>query len=600
MKYRTDIDGLRAIAVISVIIFHLGFLPNGYLGVDIFFVISGFLITSIIYKEIIEKKFSILKFYERRVRRIIPLLLFVSATAFLTGIFLMLPDDLENLAQAVLASNFSVNNILMYLTSADYWATKNEYKPLMHTWSLGIEEQYYLIYPFLLLVISRIKISYIKILLSIITLVSILLFLFDGTSASRFYLLHFRFFELSIGGLAAILFYKTLEINSKWRYLYYSSLILLLLILISSFGSNQIKVILTTLLTVTILVIGKFFYQKDKFINILLQNKLVVYIGNISFSLYMWHQVIFAFSRYSLFEKIGMLQYFLLIAVVILLSVLTYHFIENPFRDKNVLSTRKVLVIVGTFFIITSVSSFYIYSIGGIYKDFPSLGLYRKDNTKRGYNLFSGADNIHIHYNESAAKLDKKFQSSGEPKILVIGNSYGRDMVNVFKESSISGQIQISFFGIKRIKSDKEIAERMQDADYVFFATDEFVSKAWVKEIGEIHKFNIDFNKIYFFGTKDFGYSNGIHYKKIHEISEFSKYYTQMRDGTIGIDSSIKHEWGSHYISLIDPVKGNNNGVRVFTDDGKFISQDTYHFTRFGAIYYAKSLDEKLKEIIKI
>ena len=129
IKYRNDIDGLRAYAVIAVIIFHLGFLPNGYLGVDVFFVISGFLITSIIYKELTNNSFSIWKFYERRIRRIIPLLLFITTTAFGFGLILMLPDDLENLAQSVVASNFSANNILMLITSADYWATKNEYKP---------------------------------------------------------------------------------------------------------------------------------------------------------------------------------------------------------------------------------------------------------------------------------------------------------------------------------------------------------------------------------------------------------------------------------------------------------------------------------------
>ena len=148
-KYRTDIDGLRAIAVISVILFHLKYISNGYLGVDVFFVISGYLITSIIYKEVESNSFSILKFYEKRIRRIIPLVLFTSFVAFILGLFFMLPDDLENLSQAVFASNFSVNNILMRITSSDYWAIKNDYKPLMHTWSLGIEEQFYLFYPFI-------------------------------------------------------------------------------------------------------------------------------------------------------------------------------------------------------------------------------------------------------------------------------------------------------------------------------------------------------------------------------------------------------------------------------------------------------------------
>ena len=106
MVYRDDIDGLRALAVISVVLFHLGYVSNGYLGVDVFFVISGYLITGIIYRQSVRKSFSLLNFYERRIRRIIPLVLVTSLFAFIMGIFLMLPDDLENLSQAVFASIF--------------------------------------------------------------------------------------------------------------------------------------------------------------------------------------------------------------------------------------------------------------------------------------------------------------------------------------------------------------------------------------------------------------------------------------------------------------------------------------------------------------
>ena len=133
MQYRTDIDGLRAFAVSAVILFHLGYLPNGYLGVDVFFVISGYLITSIVYGKASRGTFSIADFYRRRIRRILPLMLVVSSVALAVGASYMLPDDLENLGQSVVASNFSANNILMYFTSADYWAVRNDYKPLMHT-----------------------------------------------------------------------------------------------------------------------------------------------------------------------------------------------------------------------------------------------------------------------------------------------------------------------------------------------------------------------------------------------------------------------------------------------------------------------------------
>ena len=154
-SYRNDIDGLRAIAVLAVIIFHFGFLPNGYLGVDVFFVISGYLITGIIYNELNENRFSMINFYLRRTRRIIPLALFISMVSLSIGVATMLPDDLENLAQSVASTNLFSNNILQAITTKNYWDVVNEYKPLMHTWSLGIEEQYYLFYPLLFLLVGK-------------------------------------------------------------------------------------------------------------------------------------------------------------------------------------------------------------------------------------------------------------------------------------------------------------------------------------------------------------------------------------------------------------------------------------------------------------
>src|SRR5690349_7687321 len=155
MQFRKDIQGLRALAVIVVIIFHLGFLPNGYLGVDVFFVISGFLIIGIINKDFINGTYSIKDFYVRRFRRIIPLVLLTGLVALILGTYFMLPDDLENLSQSIIATNFFSNNILQLITVRNYWDIMNEYKPLMHTWSLGVEEQFYIVIPFLFLFSSR-------------------------------------------------------------------------------------------------------------------------------------------------------------------------------------------------------------------------------------------------------------------------------------------------------------------------------------------------------------------------------------------------------------------------------------------------------------
>ena len=598
IKYRNDIDGLRAYAVIAVIIFHLGFLPNGYLGVDVFFVISGFLITSIIYKEITNNSFSIWRFYERRIRRIIPLLLFITTTALVVGLFLMLPDDLENLAQSVVASNFSTNNILMLIKSADYWATKNEYKPLMHTWSLGIEEQYYLIYPFLLLLVSKIRSRYIYHFLVLSSGISIVLFLFYGNPASRFYLLQYRFFELSTGGLAAVAFFGKSFYNPINKYVFSLSALGITACLLIPDVSNQFLVIMTTFLTVILLTTGQFIGENNALSKYVFQNPVVVYIGKISFSLYLWHQLIFAFSRYGFLEEITAYNSFIVVTITFILSILTYHFIENPFRNRKQLSTKKVLTILGLTFILSTSSAFYIYVIGGVYKDFDAIGLTREDAKKYGYNLFSSSDNLHIHYNESIRKLDQPFSNLSKKNILIIGNSFGRDVANIFLEYPNRSAYEISYFNVNRVKKDDRIVERWEQADVIIFAEKEFRNKEWVLDIGKVFDFEIDLNKIYVFGTKNFGYSNGIHYNKISSIPDFTKYYAKMRNGTMQVEKMLQEEWGANYISLIKPIMNEQGEIRIFDDHGKFISQDTIHLTKAGAIFYSQILSDTIKFLV--
>ena len=156
--YRPDIDGLRAIAVLNVLLFHAGFTfaKSGFVGVDVFFVISGFLITSILLKMQNDKSFRLRDFYERRIRRILPALFSIILLTVPFAYLLMLPDDLENFGQSQIASVFSANNILLWLTE-NYFSVRNEFKPLVHTWSLGVEEQFYVSYPLFFILAFKIR-----------------------------------------------------------------------------------------------------------------------------------------------------------------------------------------------------------------------------------------------------------------------------------------------------------------------------------------------------------------------------------------------------------------------------------------------------------
>lgn len=152
MDYRREIDGLRAIAVVPVILFHAGFetFSGGFVGVDVFFVISGYLITTIIFSELQQGNFSIVNFYERRARRIMPALFIVMGASLVTAYFTLMPDEFKNFGQSLVATSLFLNNILLAMTSG-YWDLASEFKPLLHTWSLGVEEQYYFLFPITLL-----------------------------------------------------------------------------------------------------------------------------------------------------------------------------------------------------------------------------------------------------------------------------------------------------------------------------------------------------------------------------------------------------------------------------------------------------------------
>lgn len=599
MIYRTDIDGLRALAVVSVILFHLGYLPQGYLGVDVFFVISGFLITGIVYNETKNEKFSVLKFYERRIRRIIPLLLLVSLVAFLLGLWLMLPDDLENLSQGVIASNFSFNNILMYLTSSNYWDVKNDFKPLMHTWSLGIEEQFYLLYPFLFYFFKGNRLKYIKPILFVLTFVSFILFLGQVNSAAKFYFIQYRFFELSLGGICAIQF-SELKVGKIQGFFLYLSLILLVFCLLTPFLNNDISVLLTIILTSVILVIGKYYYNNKGLYKSIFTNNYITYIGSISYSLYMWHQIVFAFGRYAFLEKVTPISAIILVLITVFLSIFSYYLVENTFRNKKIMKTKTVLWFTSIIFVITSGSAFYVYTIGGVVKDFPELNLYKNQMGNKS-NFLSGKSNIHIQYNEDVRKMDIPFEETEMPKVLVIGNSYGRDVVNILMESDFKDNIEINYFDINRILKDETIIDRINVADYIFFAFRKFRGKDFINEIESNYNIKIDKNKIWVFGTKDFGVSNGIYYNKVKNgTNQYETYWASMKEGVLETNKRLKSEWGERYINLIELVANEQNKVRVFTTDGKFISQDTAHLTKFGAQMYASLLRNKLDQILKL
>jgi len=510
----------------------------------------------------------------------------------------MLPDDLDNLGQSVFASNFSANNILMYITSSDYWAPRNDYKPLMHTWSLGVEEQFYLFFPFLFLILKGRKAKHISTALVILTAASLVAFAVSNNAAQKFYLLPHRLFEFTVGGfLGPVLYNRPIGRSQRNLVLLYTSLFALIVVIgFPSNGYNEGKIMVVTLATAAVLAVGSICSNRS-FYGAVFTHPIVLIIGKMSFSIYMMHQVILAFARYMFFEEIDFVKAAGLIALTLGVSYITYRYVENPFRNQFRISGPVMAVILIPLFLVGSMAGLYVYSQGGIVRDYPALGVYR-DTYLFERKLFRITTNIHIQYNEDVRKLDKDFSPTELVKVLVIGNSFGRDVSNIWLESELSSAIQLRFFDMARAFDDPILIRRIEDADLVVFAEYGSINREWVSRLAHHWDLTLDYEKVWAFGVKDFGTHNGVHYTRLARIADYSTYSTQVRSSVLAKNEASKQVWGNQYVDLIAPVLVRPGEVLVFTPEGKFISPDTGHLTAAGAALYAERLGDTLHRIL--
>lgn len=347
--YRPDIDGLRAVAVLAVVLHHLSadLLPGGYVGVDVFFVISGYLITRIISREMEEGTFTFARFYERRARRIFPALFAVLAVTLLAGYFLLLPSDYAGTLRGALGTLFFASNVVFWrdMAAGYFAATDAGLNSLLHTWSLAVEEQFYVFFPVLLLLCYRHLLRHIVLILVVCATVSLAgaALLVQSKSVAVFFLSPFRAWELLAGSLLAFQAVPAIRSRAMRELTAGAGLLVILVACLVYDGKTTfpgLAALAPVLGATAILHAGA---SGPTFTSRLLQWRPVLYIGLISYSLYLWHWPLIVLVRYALGMASITAYIPVLLVASLLLASISYHFIEQPFRRGQVITRRFIV-----------------------------------------------------------------------------------------------------------------------------------------------------------------------------------------------------------------------------------------------------------------
>lgn len=367
MKYRSDIDGLRAIAVLAVILFHSGlsFLPGGFIGVDVFFVISGYLITTLVYNDVKKQQFSFFSFYKRRAVRLLPALTMTLLLVFLFGFVFYSNALFDNLGKELFFSSIGAANIL-FAQGINYFAKNEAYQPLIHLWSLGVEEQFYVVWPIILLFAFRLSSKSVIPVAILLFCVSLFLSIrsVDQGLTEGYFLVQYRAFELLVGVITALLMVDRYNNpDGGWKqqalsYIGFSLIVLPMFILSKDSSFPGFNALLPTLGTALVIA-----FPSKGLITSTLSNKLFVFIGLLSYPLYLYHQPIISFLAFFQVGLPPMGVFFWVTFIAIILAWLTYKFIELPIR-RVVFGENKKKSHVTLFSLILTIPLFAIAGIG--------------------------------------------------------------------------------------------------------------------------------------------------------------------------------------------------------------------------------------------
>lgn len=624
MNYRYEIDGLRAVAVLAVIIAHtgLGWLPGGFVGVDVFFVISGFLITGIILRDLERGSFRFRAFYVRRIRRILPALFVMLAITSVFAWVLLSPSEIRDFSASVFFSILFMSNGY-FIDFIDYFAPSSYSIPLLHTWSLAIEEQFYLLFPPLAYVVwRRFGISGLWVAVALMLLASFALSEWGWRNKPRanYFFSPSRFWEILLGSVAALWMARhSVSERAPLAALGLGGIFLSFIIFDERTPFPSAYALLPTVGTLLVLLFGG---GQNAVARLLCWSPLR-FIGLISFSAYLWHQPIFAFSRNMEIAPSTPVVAVLLILVVLGVAFLSWRFVEQPFRHGAAFvptAPRWQMPSLG----VTAVALLGL-SIVGYATSLPILRYSQEDRPLFEFSRLAARD-----YQRDIGKPFERrpfYQDQTSPKIAIIGDSYARDFLNVLNEARTLEGLDVSFWLIPadcapfflngeeeerlrpvwdtrecreydRYRSSQKIST-IASADTVVLASNWAPWQVeYIRSTIENLKGVTDAN-IILVGPKDF---SQISIRRLLRLpaDERPSFRIQIDPELVVANEALRQIPGISFINQIGFLCSQGGLCQIVAADGRLLSVDGSHFSPAGAKFMADALggSEGLKKLL--
>jgi peptidoglycan/LPS O-acetylase OafA/YrhL len=623
VDYRSDIDVLRCIAILAVLLYHFRVKPinGGFVGVDIFFVISGYLITGILFKASSKGVLSFSSFYSRRARRLVPALLATTLLSFVASYFVFFPEDFARQSRGTIATLLGASNVLFWMESG-YFDVSSMLKPLLHSWSLSVEFQFYAFWPLLIWFIAKAKREWVTIAaLTTTAAVSFLacLYILSMDSPAGFFLMPFRVWEFAIGGLVFFLERRRLQNGQVLEALYLVGLVANIACLVAYSKDTPFPgwTALPPVLATALMIYAGPRARAAAFLN----RWQTRFIGQISYSLYLVHWPILVFGLYLFGPNLRPLQTLALIGLTFLVAILMFRLVESPLRSHRAGSISPLAFNAACIAVIACliVPAAYGWTSKGLWAwRLPQAAVI---NALNAYDVESAKAYVWEHYDEFQRPDDFR---TNKLRMLIVGDSQSADILNMLVEAGVDNKIEIITrkvhyeCGLPYLdKGERDefwsghnpmtmnspnlteacnlVMDRLVSSPAIKNADVVLVGFLWQEFARPYLKRSLDAvaktarGQLWVAGSKTFSASSARMVNDLAQINGIEHYAAGLipRE-TQDINQFLKETYGSRFIDMLSSICPSKQSCHVLTDEYKPVLWDSRHFTKEGAIFVWK------------